>query len=86
MAAVVALTVRVIPASVPAGRASHFASQGVLPVMVAPPSVAFVPLASPGYPPARVMTSAPWTPGPGGAMVTAASPAVAPWALLMIVT
>src|SRR5215831_1853530 len=86
MAAVVALTVSVIPVCGSTGTVLHFPFQGVSPVMVAPPSVASVPLASPGCPPARVMTSALRNPALGGAIVTAASPAPAPCALLIIVT
>ena len=96
MAAVLALTVRlsVVPGS--AGRALQAPSQGVSPVIAAPPSVALPPVASPGSFPASVITSAPGPPapgppapgppGPGATIVTAASAASGPWVLLMIVT
>jgi hypothetical protein len=58
----------------------------VSPVIVAPPSVAVFPRASPGCAPARVIISAPCTLGPGGMIVTAALGAPAPCALLMTVT
>ena len=51
MAAVVALTVMVMPARGSAGRVVHLPFQGVPPVMVAPPRVTLAPLASPGCPP-----------------------------------
>src|SRR4249920_1621549 len=86
MAAVVALTVRLIPARGSAGRALHFPSQGVSPVIAAPPSVALAPVVSPGSLLARVMISAPCNPGPGGTIVTAASADPVPCVLLMIVT
>src|SRR6266851_3547033 len=86
MAAVVALTDRLIPARGSADKALHFPSQGMSPVITAPPSVALAPVASPGSPLARVMISAPCHPGPGGTTVTAASAAPAPCVLLMIVT
>jgi PAS domain S-box-containing protein len=86
MAAVVALTVRLIPSRAPAGRVSHSPFHRASPVMAAPPSVALAGVASPGTPLVRVMTCALGSPGPGGRMVTAASAARAPWVLLMIVT
>src|ERR1022692_193813 len=86
MAAVAALTVRLIPARGSAGGALHFPSQGVSPVIGAPPSVALAPAASPGSPLDRVMICASRIPGPGGTIVTAASAACAPCVLLMIVT
>src|SRR5215471_18336554 len=86
MVAVVAFTVRAIPARGSTGTVLHVPFQDASPVMVAPPSVTVVPLASPGCAPARVMTSTAGTPGPGAAIVTAASAAPAPCALLMIVT
>src|ERR1039457_3190970 len=86
MPAVVALTVRLIPARGSADRALHFPSQEVSPMIAAPTSVALAPVASPGSPPDRVMTSAPCNTGPGGTIVTAASIAPAPCVLLMIVT
>ena len=86
MAAVAALTVRLIPARGPADRAFHVPFQGVSPVIGAPPSVALALAASHGSPLDRVMTCASCFPGPGGTIVTAASAAVAPCVLLMIVT
>src|SRR5690242_13737033 len=56
MAAVVALTVRVTPGRGPAGSVVQVPLQGASPVIVAPPSVTLVPLASPGCAPASVMT------------------------------
>ena len=78
MAAVVARTVRLIPARGSAGRALHLPSQGLSLVIAAPPSVALAPVASPGSALARVMISASCKPGPGGTTVTAASAAPAP--------
>src|SRR5215471_9563626 len=86
MAAVVAGTVRLIPARGSVGRAVHLPSQGAPPVISAPPRVALVPAAVPGSAPARAMISEPCGCGPGGVMVTAASVACAPWVLLMMVT
>jgi hypothetical protein len=85
-AAVVALTVRLIPAARSVTTGLHFPSQAVSRVIEAPPMVALVPLASPGCPPASVITCASRPARPGGMIVTAASPALAPCALLMIVT
>ena len=86
MAAVVARTVRLIPARGSADRALHFPSQGVSPVIAAPPRVALDPVASPGSPLDKAMICASGNPGPGGTIVTAASAACAPCVLLMIVT
>ena len=72
MAAVVAPTVRLTPASGSAGSALHYPfPHGASPVIAAPPSVALAPVASPGSPPARVIIPAPRNRGPGGTIVTA---------------
>ena len=86
MAAVVALTVRLIPAPGSAGRVLHVPSQGVPPVIVAPPSVALVPPGVSRLPAGESHDLRVLHPRPGGTIVTAASPASAPCALLMTVT
>src|SRR5581483_6802989 len=85
MAAVAERTVRMIPERRSAGRAVQVPSQAASPVIAAPPSVALALAAFPGSWPARVMTWALCGPGPGGAIVTAASAACCAWVLLMMV-
>ena len=62
MAAVLARTVRLSALPGSAGRALQVPSQGVSPVIAAPPRVAWPPVASPGSCPARVITCAPAPP------------------------